>query len=373
MESFDIEKLKKTIENYNTFLMNKNDAQLDEKIVTYFNKLSFSLKNSNNTEAIKLFLIEIFSLDFSFYKKYGDDLLEKLWNLYDTKSIVLEGCVSIDNIYNSNNSRFVNKANLFSHLLAQFLQFNSGLLVSLTESNIINAEKLASNKIEITTDKDCIIKFITDNQLSRNGIIDILILLIYSKIEFQEFYTTLSTFIVTVNTSTVLLFKIISLFSLCMINLENKFNFIDSLLFVTGSILRDHARSYLKAKNKYNECLTYHVCKKKHNKKDHQFSDPVVLSSIECDYIEQNFLSVLLGFLLSIVTGESSDSKLKWDSYLDVFYKYLELEEMDVEEHVDSNVVISHYVMLFLSDFLFFFISNFCEYDLNRNSKINII
>lgn len=422
------ERLLKTIENYNSNLQEKNDATIDEKITTFFSKLMDNLKNTNDDQAIQEFLTTLFKLDFSFYKKYGDDLLEKFWGLYNTKEIQIENHLSIETLFKTclkkpsnddeNKPSLISKGVLYEHLVSQFLQFNPSTLENLLSQEIISKEEFHSNfKVKFICSKETLSEFTFSNKLSRNNLVDIIILLIYSIIELQQFYISLSTFIVSTNSNSVLLFKIISLFSMCLMTLENKAKFIDSLLFVLGGVLRDHARSYLKTKNRFNESLTYHMCKKKHKEKEHHFNDAVILSSLECDYLEQNCLSVVTGFLLSIVTDlkfiqqeqnveDKSENKEeyqkeeknaqenegnkgnnnccshskhtckkveggKWEDCREIYYKYLDLEELDVEEQIDSNISALHYIYLFLSDFIFFFIANLTELSKDCKSKQN--
>ncbi len=54
---------------------------------------------------------------------------------------------------------------------------------------------------------------------------------------------------------------------------------------------------------------------------------------------------------------------MKWDSFSYVFLKNLEIGEMDCEDHLPPEISIMHYTILFLSDFVFSFITNFVNYD----------
>jgi hypothetical protein len=98
--------------------------------------------------------------------------------------------------------------------------------------------------------------------LKKNFLVDCIIIKIYANCEIKMFYTSLSSFIVNTKSNVMLLFKAISLFSLCLWQFEKKENFIDSLIFIVGGVLRDLGRSYLKTKGILNENLSYHLCKK---------------------------------------------------------------------------------------------------------------
>lgn len=364
MEHSVKEKLLASIKSFNETQADRHDAAKDEKRVVFIRKVIESCKNAEDA-VVKDLVLTLFKFNYKFFKVSGDDILECLWTLYNPKAIYLEEASAIKDEKKS-------PLSIFKTSLKQFLQFSSANIDSLVTSGIISFSEINENQKTSVVLEFCeqqlLLNFIEKFDISRNFILDLIVLLIYTQSEFQQFYTSLSTFLVTTNCSTVLLFKIISLFSMCFVNLEKKENFVDSYLFVLGSVLRDHARSYLKTKNKFNESLTYHVCKKKHKKSDHNYTDPIILSSIECDFLEQNFLYVILNLFISITYNLNFDEK--WEDYLEIFYKYLDAEDMDVEETINPEIAITHHVMLFVSDFLFFFVSNFMEYSLGEDGKV---
>jgi hypothetical protein len=63
--------------------------------------------------------------------------------------------------------------------------------------------------------------------------------------------------------------------------------------------------------------------------------------------------------------------KMYWDDYQSVYYKYLELDELDHDDLFTPEVQIFHNLNLFLSEFIFFFLTNFCEYDHNTKNFIS--
>jgi hypothetical protein len=68
-------------------------------------------------------------------------------------------------------------------------------------------------------------------------------------------------------------------------------------------------------------------------------------------------------FLTLIINAPSyNEEKGKWDDYRAIFYKYLECEDLDVEEQIPAKIELYHFINLFLSDIVFFFVTNFCEY-----------
>ena len=147
-----------------------------------------------------------------------------------------------------------------------------------------------------------------------------------------------------------------------------KENFISSLLYVLGGVLRDMARSYLKTKGILNENLSYHLCKHKEKKHETHFFPAKELTTKECDYLEIYFLPTMQQFL----TISSCDLKFVqgvfWDDFLPIFYKQLDTEEFDQEDYIVPQCQLFHYISLFISDFVFFFLTNFCVFDQQKMS-----
>lgn len=410
----------KEIEHINKVILKFNEQSnyktytKSEKITFYFRKLLENSLKESNKNSVSSLLKKLFELNHEFFHFYGDDILESLWQLYESE----------ENLFFDNNSYLndlhVNATNeedvvfdfklkskeLFEREIRMFLQtqteiknkkkvddklsdlINSNVIsivikdVSNSNSNSNNQEEGNFNNIYNEEEdtrvnnlykihflsKDNLIKYINNrNDISNNFLIDILILLIFSRSKLNEFYTSLSTFLVTTQGNSYLLFKIISLFSICLLNLNKKENFLNSLLFIIGSSFRDHAKSYLKSKNMLNETITYHKCSKNHNESEHSFSEVKILSTIQCEYIERNLLNVLSLFVICIIKDFQYTEK--WENYKEVFYKYLDCnQEIDVEENINGELTCLYYLILFFSDFIFFFISNFMEYD-NKDKR----
>jgi len=88
-----------------------------------------------------------------------------------------------------------------------------------------------------------------------------------------------------------------------------------------------------------------------------------MLTSLECDYLENYFFSVMTEFLRCICYH--LDFTQKWDDLLWIHYKNVELDELDSEDLCPPQIEISHFLMLFIFDFSFTFISNFTSIDNN--------
>jgi hypothetical protein len=60
----------------------------------------------------------------------------------------------------------------------------------------------------------------------------------------------------------------------------------------------------------------------------------------------------------------------KWDSYRQIFVKYIFTKNLDFEDDIPAHVQIIQYFSLFFCDFIFTFISGFGKYDENQKKLI---
>ena len=118
------QKLKKYISNFNTKLKHSNDAEVDSKIITYYSRLIERLAQENKTEVIIDFINTFLEYDYEFYIKYGDELFEKIWLLYDIKEINIENTYNLTQELEKSLENSVRKSDLIQSLLIQFFQFN---------------------------------------------------------------------------------------------------------------------------------------------------------------------------------------------------------------------------------------------------------
>lgn len=261
--SFSIEKLNKSIKRLNKVveIENNNLSEKDEmsikKSINYIKKYSEWIKSSVDSEKI-VFLKQLLNISSNSFKIHGDDLTESLWNLYDCKSF---------HIFSSDSS--FTYYEFFVHLFFQNCKnidilMKHGLFLINKENKKIDCHFSVDKYHKI----ECEFKFELENtqsqeQAQKNFLIDLVIFLILTNADIKGFYTSLSSFIITTNSSVMLLLKVISLFALCLWQLEKKENFVPSLIYTIAGVLRDHGRSYLKTKGVLNENLSYHKCTKK--------------------------------------------------------------------------------------------------------------
>jgi hypothetical protein len=339
---------------------NKTEEILKNKI-SYLSNYMSNISRKKNEEIID-FLSEIFKLSNIFFKTHGDDLIESLWKLYDKKSFHIFPTEMNQTFYEYFlHLFFLNNKNIDILLKHQIFRFNHDS--KKLESNfslpkfIEISDEFSHGIIATSEDPSKLI-------MHKNFLIDVLILLILIESDIRGFYTSISALLVSLESNVMLLFKSISLFGLCFWGFDKKENFVSGLLYVLGGVLRDFGKSYLKTKGILDQNLSYHKCT---SKKGHEqgFFQPQILTKKECDYLEVYFMPVMREFIKTIISDLdfNSQSFIFWDDCLPIFYKLLEMEGLDQEDTFPPSVEIFHYLNLFLSDFLFFFFSNFSLFD----------
>jgi len=263
--SFTLEKLKKVIIKLNTFLnesqdnnsnSNKSEKQTEKlkKFLNYINKYSESLKNDKEENVLEYLIVLAENLSEKVYENQGDEIMEELWKLYRINTDQLK--------FNPN--KILKDLNCCKNNLKFQVNNNPEYFLNMVLMNENLTDKLLKEKIIVFNDEKREVKFdleISDlisllkeqNENSSlsikiNNILDLIFLKILCRGNMKTFYTILSSMLMLTEGKTILIFKIISYFSLCLYTFENKESFIGSILFIIGGMLRDYAKSYLKTK-----------------------------------------------------------------------------------------------------------------------------
>ena len=351
---FTYEKLGNAVHKMNN-IIDKFETTYDdlkEKGAVYLKNYLDWVK-TQDSDLIYKSLFLFLDLKTSFYEKYGNEIIEKLWPIYDESKFSLK----INEIKNEFPSFFIC---LF------FL--DNPIYKDINEKGIIEVnkeeKKFQKNEEKLKNDKN-ILK-------DSNSIIDILIFKVYTISKIQIFYTTMTGLLLSLNNSVVKFYKVLSMFALCLWQMPEKYKFIGSILYVMGGVLRDFGRSYLKTKGIYNENLSYHHCHEGKKHHDTHFFEAKTLLESECDLLKYNLLPAINNFLFNIIEVDNTHNDSPWDDFIVNFDKLNEKgltedEKEEIIQKVPFNVQVYHIIMLFLSDFVFFFISNFCE-----NNKLNL-
>ena len=249
------EQFSKIVNKLNKIYDNKTDAEFKEKEDKYKNYVFKYVENLTKQENKMIIdsIKQLFNLRKEFLEKTGDELIERIWKLYDLKSFD-KGTIKIDK-----NKNLLNLVNIFL-LFNNFNCFDA--LYEIDDENMKIKQKVAINS-ELLLKLD--LKFKSEGE-NRNTLIDLFIFLIFSTVELKNFYTSISTFLLNTDSNVILLYKTIALFGLSIAQIGKKEDFLSSIYYIIGGVLRTHARSYLKTKGILKENLSDIGCKKHVNK-----------------------------------------------------------------------------------------------------------
>ncbi len=260
-----LEKLEKLINNLNTIRPKVEESSDNQELHDKERKYMITLKgyfdnlssNDVTKEDVVNSLIACLDLSEQFLVKYADELIERLWHLYDYSNFHL-------NKFEFNSENYlVNFTNLFFLFDEQFLSFPKDIFEDNEEKHTRKLKPILTSKYW----KEEASKFLPpfkDLTHQKNLLIDLFIYKIFSTIELKPFYVALASFIISTEKSVILLYKVLALFSLAISQIEKKEDFVDGLFFIVGGVLRAHARSYLKTKGVLDESLSFFSGCKKH-------------------------------------------------------------------------------------------------------------
>lgn len=283
--SFTSKKLKNVIKKLNISLIdldNKiNESENNEntkKFINYINKYSDSLKNSNDREILEFLNTLIKDFSEKVYISQGDDLMESLWKLYriNIEQLNFNPDTILYKLANDPQKIKFEISNNPEYFLNMILM-NENLTNKILDDKIIVFDK-ENNKIDFHLEMSIFQTLLGGldtqtfhdndmiNKIKINNILDLVFLKILVKGNIKTFYTVLSSMLMLTEGKTILIFKIISFYAICLFSFENKDAFVGSLLFIIGGMLRDYARSYLKTKSIERFQFSEHKCNHEVNK-----------------------------------------------------------------------------------------------------------
>ncbi len=258
------------VEEQKTKVQAKDDkAEKLKKVITFINKFSESLKDSKNEDAVLeylLFLAE--NLSESVYAQQGDEIMEDLWKLYKVNTDQLKFdpysiLYKLNPLSNKNLPNFEIKSN--PEYFLNLLFMNENLTENILESEIVTFDK-DRNVIKFDIEVSKTVELVKNqyeklsNASKINNILDLIFIKIMCLGDMKTFYTVLSSMLMLTEGKTILIFKLISYFALCLFTFKNKESFVGSLLFILGGMLRDYAKSYMKTKGLERIIFSGHKC-----------------------------------------------------------------------------------------------------------------
>ena len=315
-------------------------------------------------ERINKTLIQLLQLKPTVIAKYGSELLDKIWKLEDEMNDYIAPLEILDQPKDARLTPielmkyflkvlFGNKDNVDKLL-------NEGYIIIDGEKRqvCINEEKCK----EIGKDKD---KYINENNLLHN----LMIIKIMTYIKPEVFYTSVSSFLTGVDNSIIKFYKILSLFSFTLWTLSNKKDsLVKSLIYIIGGVLKDFCRSLFKTENIDINKLIYF----KEKEKEEHFFKPIILPEKSVLLIKKFLLLNMTNFIAVFLSGYDADKSFDiqdgnyWDDYYGLILrlkdpKLTEAEQNEIPRMIPLSLDMKSVVILFITDFIFFFCTHFCE------------
>ena len=315
-------------------------------------------------ERINKTLIQLLQLKPTVIAKYGSELLDKIWKLEDEMNDYI---APLEILEQPKDARLT-PIELMKYFLKVLFGNKDNVDKLLDEGYIIidgekrqvciNEEKCK----EIGKDKD---KYINENNLLHN--LMIIKIMTYTKPE--VFYTSVSSFLTGVDNSIIKFYKILSLFSFTLWTLSNKKDsLVKSLIYIIGGVLKDFCRSLFKTENIDINKLIYF----KEKEKEEHFFKPIILPEKSVLLIKKFLLLNMTNFIAVFLSGYDADKSFDiqdgnyWDDYYGLILrlkdpKLTEAEQNEIPRMIPLSLDMKSVVILFITDFIFFFCTHFCE------------
>ena len=315
-------------------------------------------------ERINKTLIQLLQLKPTVIAKYGSELLDKIWKLEDE----MNDYIAPLEILEQQKDARLTPIELMKYFLKVLFGNKDNVDKLLNEGYIIidgekrqvciNEEKCK----EIGKDKD---KYINENNLLHN----LMIIKIMTYIKPEVFYTSVSSFLTGVDNSIIKFYKILSLFSFTLWTLSNKKDsLVKSLIYIIGGVLKDFCRSLFKTENIDINKLIYF----KEKEKEEHFFKPIILPEKSVLLIKKFLLLNMTNFIAVFLSGYDADKSFDiqdgnyWDDYYGLILrlkdpKLTEAEQNEIPRMIPLSLDMKSVVILFITDFIFFFCTHFCE------------
>ena len=387
-----MENLEKSVKNINNIIdmidtrQDENREQMIIFLKIFCDDLNMRLKDKNYIknnkdikepempvmERINKTLINLLQLKPSVISRYGSELLDKIWDLNDD----MNDYIPPEEILNQPKDKRLTPAELMKYFLKLFFGNKNNVEELLNDKVIIIDEE--KRKININEEKCKEIgknvenKYINENNLLNN----LMIIKILSYTNSEMFYTNISSLLMTLDNSVIKFYKALSLFSFSLWTLSNKKdNLIKSILYIIGGVLKDFCRSLFKTENGDINKLIYF---KEKPKEEHFFKD-IILPEKSVYLIKKFLLLNMTNFIAVFLSGYDANKCFDiqdgnyWDEYYGLILrlkdpKLTEKEKDDIPRMIPLSLDMKCVVMLFITDFLFFFCTHFCDVN-NSNDK----
>ena len=386
-----MENLEKGIKNINT-IIDMIDSKHDENREQMINflkafcddlisRLKGDTKNNKDIkepempimERINKSLIHLLQLKSAVINKYGKELFSKIWELNDN----INNYIPPEEILSQPKDKRLTPLELMKYFLQLFFGQKEKVDNLINDKYIIIDED--KRKININEEKCKEISMNINNYINENNLLsNLMIIKIFTYINPEIFFTEVNKLLMSLDNSVIKFYKILSLFSFCLWGLTNKKeNYVKNLLYIIGGVLKDFCRSLFKTEKIDVNKLIYF---KEKEKEEHFFKD-IILPEKSVFLLKKFLLLNMTNFIAVFLSGYDANKPYDiqdgnyWDDYFGLILrlkdpKLTEIEMKEIPRMIPLSLDMKSVVILFITDFLFFFITHFCGIIDKDNNKV---
>ena len=386
-----MENLEKGIKNINT-IIDMIDSKHDENREQMINflkafcddlisRLKGDTKNNKDIkepempimERINKSLIHLLQLKSAVINKYGKELFSKIWELNDN----INNYIPPEEILSQPKDKRLTPLELMKYFLQLFFGQKEKVDNLINDKYIIIDED--KRKININEEKCKEISININNYINENNLLsNLMIIKIFTYINPEIFFTEVNKLLMSLDNSVIKFYKILSLFSFCLWGLTNKKeNYVKNLLYIIGGVLKDFCRSLFKTEKIDINKLIYF---KEKEKEEHFFKD-IILPEKSVFLLKKFLLLNMTNFIAVFLSGYDANKSYDiqdgnyWDDYFGLILrlkdpKLTEIEMKEIPRMIPLSLDMKSVVILFITDFLFFFITHFCGIIDKDNNKV---
>ena len=386
-----MENLEKGIKNINT-IIDMIDSKHDENREQMINflkafcddlisRLKGDTKNNKDIkepempimERINKSLIHLLQLKSAVINKYGKELFSKIWELNDN----INNYIPPEEILSQPKDKRLTPLELMKYFLQLFFGQKEKVDNLINDKYIIIDED--KRKININEEKCKEISININNYINENNLLsNLMIIKIFTYINPEVFFTEVNKLLMSLDNSVIKFYKILSLFSFCLWGLTNKKeNYVKNLLYIIGGVLKDFCRSLFKTEKIDVNKLIYF---KEKEKEEHFFKD-IILPEKSVFLLKKFLLLNMTNFIAVFLSGYDANKPYDiqdgnyWDDYFGLILrlkdpKLTEIEMKEIPRMIPLSLDMKSVVILFITDFLFFFITHFCGIIDKDNNKV---
>ena len=386
-----MENLEKGIKNINT-IIDMIDSKHDENREQMINflkafcddlisRLKGDTKNNKDIkepempimERINKSLIHLLQLKSAVINKYGKELFSKIWELNDN----INNYIPPEEILSQPKDKSLTPLELMKYFLQLFFGQKEKVDNLINDKYIIIDED--KRKININEEKCKEISININNYINENNLLsNLMIIKIFTYINPEVFFTEVNKLLMSLDNSVIKFYKILSLFSFCLWGLTNKKeNYVKNLLYIIGGVLKDFCRSLFKTEKIDVNKLIYF---KEKEKEEHFFKD-IILPEKSVFLLKKFLLLNMTNFIAVFLSGYDANKPYDiqdgnyWDDYFGLILrlkdpKLTEIEMKEIPRMIPLSLDMKSVVILFITDFLFFFITHFCGIIDKDNNRV---